>query len=108
LNLLPARLTGLLLALAAPLANGSPRAALAAMRRDAGRTQSPNAGYPMSAMAGALGVELEKVGHYRLNAGGRTPTAADIGRARRALRAASGLAALLLAAAIELSANRRE
>ena len=31
------------------------------MLRDRGNTESPNAGWPMSAMAGALGVQLEKV-----------------------------------------------
>jgi adenosylcobinamide-phosphate synthase len=34
--------------------------------RDGGKTESPNAGRPMAALAGLLGVELEKVGHYRL------------------------------------------
>ena len=37
--------------------------------RDGARTESPNAGRPMAAMAGALGVELEKVGCYRLGEG---------------------------------------
>jgi adenosylcobinamide-phosphate synthase len=95
LNLLPARLTGILIALATPLTGGSSRGALQGMCRDAHQTQSPNAGYPMSAMAGALGVELEKSGHYRLSAGGRAATAADIQRARRTLLAT----ALLFAAA---------
>ena len=31
------------------------------MWRDHGRTQSPNAGWTMSGMAGALGVQLQKV-----------------------------------------------
>jgi adenosylcobinamide-phosphate synthase len=35
-------------------------------RRDCRKTESINAGHPMSAMAGALGVELEKPGFYRL------------------------------------------
>ena len=91
LNLLPARLTGLLIALAAPLAGGDIRNALLAMRKDAHRTQSPNAGYPMSAMAGALEVELEKHGHYKLGAGGRSATAADIHRARRTMLATTWL-----------------
>jgi len=29
-------------------------------------TESPNAGRPMAVMAGLLGVQLEKMGHYRL------------------------------------------
>jgi adenosylcobinamide-phosphate synthase len=49
----------------------------------------------MAAMAGALGVRLEKVDHYVLNRNARPPGAGDIGRARRIILRASGLAALL-------------
>lgn len=52
-NYLPARLTGLLVA-AASLRPG----AFAVMWRDARRHRSPNAGWPESAAAGALGVRL--------------------------------------------------
>ena len=57
-NLLPARLAGLLLAAVAPVANGAITAALKVMWRDATRHRSPNAGWPESAMAGALGLAL--------------------------------------------------
>jgi adenosylcobinamide-phosphate synthase len=53
-NLVPARLTGLLFA----LASGRPARSLAVMRRDAGLHRSPNAGWPEAALAGALGVRL--------------------------------------------------
>lgn len=82
-NLLPARVTAGLITLAATLVGENARGAWRTWRREAGKTTSPNAGHPMSAMAGALGVELEKVGHYRLGAGGRQPLAEDIGRAVR-------------------------
>jgi len=36
------------------------------MLRDHGKTESPNAGWPMSAAAGALRVRLEKEGYYSL------------------------------------------
>ena len=64
LNLAPARVCALLTALAAPLVQGSPRAALRAVRRDAGRHPSPNAGVVEAAFAGALGVRLGGVNVY--------------------------------------------
>ena len=33
------------------------------------KTESPNAGYPMAALAGALGTKFEKVDHYQLGNG---------------------------------------
>ena len=100
LNLIPARITALLLVLAAASCRASPLLALRVWWRDAASTESPNAGRPMAAMAGALGVELEKVGHYRLGAGGAAPRAADVDRAVAMLFVAGALAALLAAAGV--------
>lgn len=58
LNLLPARLTGLLMVLAAVPLGLNGWNALRVMLRDARRTKSPNAGFPESAAAGALGIQL--------------------------------------------------
>ena len=91
LNLVPARLAMALLALAAPAGGGSPLRAVRAARRDRGVTASPNAGWTMAAMAGALGLRLEKVGAYALG-DGRDPAAPDIGRARRIVLATAALA----------------
>lgn len=86
-NLAPARLTAQALLLAGdhffePSAERSPEqpSANAIYQRDATATESPNAGHPMSAAAGVLGVELEKVGLYNLGEGQRKPETADIGR----------------------------
>jgi adenosylcobinamide-phosphate synthase len=57
-NLVPARLSALLLAIAAPVAGGSVGTSLRVVKRDATKHRSPNAGWPESAMAGALGVAL--------------------------------------------------
>ena len=57
-NLVPARLSALLLASTAPIAGGTISTSLRVVRRDASRHRSPNAGWPESAMAGALGVAL--------------------------------------------------
>lgn len=109
LNLVPARLTALLVALSAAAGAGSARRALRAAGRDAWRTASPNAGWPMAAMAGALGVRLDKRREtraargaagpgiadyvYVLNPAGRAPAVADLRRARRVVAAAAALGA---------------
>jgi adenosylcobinamide-phosphate synthase len=91
LNLVPARLAALLIVIAAPMAGADGRHALAAMRGQHGRTASPNAGWTMAAMAGALGVTLEKPAAYRLG-DGAPPASADIPRAVRVLAVAAALA----------------
>lgn len=107
LGLVPARAAALLIAGAAPAGGGSPRGAVAALRRDGGRTDSPNAGRPMAAMAGALGVRLEKPGHHVLNARGADPCAADVGRAIRVARAATVLGLAGVAAVPRAGSGRR-
>ena len=104
-NLIPSRLTALLIVAAAPFAGGSSGQARRVWRRDAGATASPNAGHPMSAAAGALGVELEKEGQYRLGEGLRTPTAEDIRRGQRLLAGSILLGLLTAATAMLFSAG---
>ncbi|MBI3761391.1 MAG: cobalamin biosynthesis protein CobD, partial [Chloroflexi bacterium] len=99
LNWIPARLAGLLIALGAPFTQGSARRAWQTMLGQHDRTASPNAGWPMSAMAGAVGVRLEKIGCYRLEGGADLPTPATLARARQLILCASllwGIACLLL------------
>ena len=58
-NLVPARLTGWLIALAASLSSAlSGRGTVRAMASDARKHLSPNAGWPEAAFAGALGIRL--------------------------------------------------
>jgi adenosylcobinamide-phosphate synthase len=98
-NLIPARLTAALLLLAGALGGHSARRGWRVLRRDGGNTESPNAGRPMAAMAGLLGVRLEKQDHYRLGDPGAALDAGTIGAAWRVARAAAllmvGLTALL-------------
>jgi len=77
LSWLPARLTAGLLALAA---GGLP---FQALRREARKTPSPNSGWPMAAMALALGVPLRKPGVYTLNPTGRPTRPADMALAQK-------------------------
>src|SRR5260221_1147472 len=64
-NIIPARLTGLLLVVAAALLpEAHALKAWQAMWRDAWRHRSPNAGWPEAAMAGALGIALAGPRYY--------------------------------------------
>ena len=89
-NLPASRLAALLIVAAA----GPDRAAAAwrAVRRDAPRHRSPNAGYPEAAMAGALGLALAGPRRY----GGVPVDDALMGDGRRAATAADIRAALAL------------
>ncbi|MCL7475903.1 MAG: cobalamin biosynthesis protein [Methanosarcinales archaeon] len=87
LNWIPARLS-LVLISASALVTGSFRGAVKICLRDNSRTSSPNSGWPMAAAAGALGVRLEKPGHYILGEELRSPEAVDIEQAARLVGAA--------------------
>ncbi|MBM4447448.1 MAG: cobalamin biosynthesis protein [Chloroflexi bacterium] len=65
-NFIPARITALIIILAGLICRKNTSRAWHIMLRDHNKTESPNAGWTMSAIAGALGVQLEKVNHYRL------------------------------------------
>ncbi|MGD6771315.1 cobalamin biosynthesis protein, partial [Staphylococcus arlettae] len=72
--------------------------ALGALWREAGRTPSPNGGWPMAAMALRLDVRLGKPGVYLLHATGQPARAATLVAARRVARLAVFGAAALIAA----------
>jgi adenosylcobinamide-phosphate synthase len=93
LSFVPARLTALLLSIAAP---HWPRG----LRREALRTPSPNGGWPMAMMALALDVRLGKPGVYVLHAGGRFAAAADVRRGLRVATCAAWLATVGTALAL--------
>lgn len=100
LNLIPARLTVLLIALCAPLFGLSAGHALQAAWRDGGKSSSPNAGYPMAAMAGALGVTFGGAATYF----GETFTKPTLGSARHPLTVVDYQQAIRLMYAVSLAA----
>jgi adenosylcobinamide-phosphate synthase len=111
-NFLPARLAGLLIVLAALLLPGaSAGGAWRAMRRDAPRHRSPNAGWQEAALAGALGLALagprryggQVVEDHWMGNGRREVTAEDLGRVLDLYLAAGGLLFVMVMAALLLA-----
>ncbi len=103
-NFIPARLSVLLVALAALLLGYDARAALKCALRDGRSQPSPNSGYPEAAVAGALGVQLGGLNTYQ-GVASRKATLGDALRplsfevfsgVRRILYATSALAVLLV------------
>lgn len=104
LNIVPARLAALAIVAAAALSGANAAAAWRALARDRARTASPNAGWTMSAVAGALEVALEKPGAYRLG-DGRSPRVEDIRRSVTLVASAAALLTMALVALVALLAT---
>ncbi|MET3485837.1 adenosylcobinamide-phosphate synthase CbiB [Methylobacterium sp. 1973] len=110
-NLPASRLAGLLIAGSALLRGADARGALRAMARDARRHRSPNAGWPESAMAGALGLRLAGPRVYdgtlvpdaHMGDGRAEATADDIARALALYRTACWLQGGLVLGLLALS-----
>ncbi len=69
LNYIPSRLTGLIMIISAAILQNNWKESYKIMIRDGKKTESPNAGYPMAALAGALETKFEKINHYKLGDG---------------------------------------
>ncbi len=82
INYVPARLTAIIIVALSPIVGGDVGRAFRIYLRYRGRTESVNAGHPMAAAAGSLGVRLEKIGSYVLGEG-PLPGYLDIYRALR-------------------------
>jgi len=79
LNFIPARLSALLLTFAAFLRKRRGHRAWQTALREHAETESPNAGWPIAAMAGALNVRLEKSQQYVLGKRNPLPMPETIG-----------------------------
>lgn len=101
-NLIPARI-GAGLMLGAGVLMGLPAGrGWRLVGRDRRLTESPNAGWTISAMSGLLGVALAKSGHYRIGDGLADPGSSDIRASLRVLYATAGIALPLIAGLLAL------
>jgi adenosylcobinamide-phosphate synthase len=94
-NYIPARVTAVLMVAAAGLLGEDWRNSWRILKRDKNKTASPNAGWTISAMAGALNTQLEKKGHYALG-DGEEISAQDIWKALRIMALTSALFGLVV------------
>jgi adenosylcobinamide-phosphate synthase len=65
-NYIPSRLTAILMVIASGIVRENMSESWRILKRDKNKTASPNAGWTISAMAGALNIQLEKQGYYVL------------------------------------------
>ena len=106
-NLIPSRLTGVLMCAAAPLAGLDAAGAWRVFKRDRRNHLSPNSAQSEAACAGALGVQLGGANYYggklvekpTIGDDTRPVEAGDIVRANRLLYAAAGLGLAVCGAA---------
>jgi adenosylcobinamide-phosphate synthase len=68
-NYIPSRLTAFFMVISAGILRADWRNSWKILKRDKNKTASPNAGWTISAMAGALNTQLEKEGYYALGDG---------------------------------------
>jgi adenosylcobinamide-phosphate synthase len=90
-NYLPARITAYLMVAAAMLLGEDWRESWRILQRDKHKTASPNAGFTISAMAGALNIQLEKQGYYKLGDDKGHISYEDINKALRVMTVSAAL-----------------
>lgn len=66
MNLIPSRISIIFLVASSLILKQDWRNSIAICKRDGRKTESLNAGIPMSTVAGALRIQLEKTNHYKL------------------------------------------
>jgi len=89
LNYIPSRLTGLVMILSALILGYNWKESFYIMKRDGKKLESPNAGFPIAALAGALGTKLEKINYYVVGDGNIEFTKSHIISAIRLMKVSS-------------------
>ena len=96
-NYFPSRITGLLTIVSSAILRLDQPNCTRILARDHAKTASVNAGWPMSAVAGALGVKLEKPGYYAVGEPTRMLEPSDISKALKIMKLNVLLFAILVA-----------
>jgi len=89
LNYIPSRVTGLVMILSALILGYNWKESFYIMKRDGKKLESPNAGFPIAALAGALGTKLEKINYYAVGDGNIEFTKSHIISAIRLIKVSS-------------------
>ena len=95
-NYFPARITAYLMVISAMLLNLDWRESWRILQRDKHKTSSPNAGFTISAMAGALNIQLEKIDCYKLGDDHGHISHEDIERSLKMMTLTAGLFGLII------------
>jgi adenosylcobinamide-phosphate synthase len=99
LNFIPSRLSALLIVAASGLCRADAAGSWRTLLAQHSRTQSPNAGWTMCAMAGSLGIELEKSGAYTLTGGSARLSVAAVTQSQAVMLTSAGMWGIIIAAA---------
>lgn len=95
-NYFPARITAYLMVISAMLLNFDWQESWRILQRDKHKTSSPNAGFTISAMAGALNIQLEKTDCYKLGDDHDHISHEDIERSLKMMTLTAGLFGLVI------------
>ena len=95
LGYVTSRISIVFIALAAFLMRMDARSAISTARQEHNKTPSPNSGWPMTAVAGAMGISMEKKDVYIMGSG-PLPSVEDIKRSYKLVELASILFLLLI------------
>jgi adenosylcobinamide-phosphate synthase len=99
LNFIPARLSALLIVTASGICQADAATSWRTMLSQHRRTESPNAGWSMCAMAGSLGITLEKAGAYCLDGGGAALSVAAVTQSQAVMLTSACMWGIIIAAA---------
>lgn len=95
-NYIPARISSIIFILSSMILGKNWRNAIITTRKYHSVTESKNAGWPMSTMAGALETWLNKSGHYFIEGGGSSPSLEKIKESLKIFKVSATIVMIIL------------